>query len=114
MEEAKLLLEANLIKFCDTHKLDLLPSSCTVCRLVSRTVRGAILTELVKLMKAKAAASSDIPAAAERFTTRIDEKPPTLTFSDSDMSLAGSLFGQGKMAPPSLFDDLTKEYLFLP
>ena len=65
-------------------------------------------------MKAKAAVSSDIPAAAERFTTRIDEKPPTLTFSDGDMSLAGSLFGWGKMALPSLFDDLTKEYLFLP
>ena len=47
------------------------------------------------------------------FTTGIDEKPPTLTFSDSDMSLAGSLFGQGKMAPPSPFDDLTKEYLFM-
>ena len=77
-------------------------------------MKAAVLTELVKLMKAKAAASSDIPAAAERFTTRIDEKPPTLTFLDSDISLAGSLFGRGKMAPPSLFDDLTKEYLFLP
>ena len=70
-------------------------------------------TELVKLMKAKAAASSDIPAAAERFTTRIDEKPPTLTFSDCDMSFDGSLFGRGNMALLSLFDDLTKEYLFL-
>ena len=77
-------------------------------------MRGAILTELVKLMKAKAAAGSDIPAAAERFAARLDEKPPTLTFSDGDMSLAGSLFGRGKIAPPSLFDELTKEYLFLP
>ena len=70
-----------------------------------KTVYGGwcgLRTELVKLMKAKAAASSDIPAAAERFTTRIDEKPPTITISDSDMSLAGSLFGQGKMALPSL------------
>ena len=102
MEEAKLLLEANVIKFCDTHKLDLLPSSCSVCKLVSRTVKAAVLTELVKLMKAKAAASSDIPAAAEGFATRVDEKSPILTFSDSDMSLLGSLFGRGKMALPSL------------
>ena len=73
-----------------------------------------MLPELVKLMKAKAAAGSDIPAAAERFAARIDEKPPTLMFSDRDMSLAGSLFGRGKIAPTSLFDELTKEYLFLP
>ena len=77
-------------------------------------MRGAVLTELVKLMKAKAAAGSDFPAATEKFAARIDEKPPTLTFSDSDMSLVGSLFGWGKMAPSSLFDDLTKEYLILP
>ena len=70
-----------------------------------KTVYGGwcrLRTELVKLMKAKSAASSDIPAAAEGFATRVIEKPPTLTFSDSDMSLAGSLFGRRKMAPPSL------------
>ena len=96
------MLEANVIKFCETHKLDLLPSSCTTCRLVSRTVRSAVLPELIRLMKAKAAAGSDILAAAERFAARIDEKPPTLTFSESNMSLARSLFGHGKMGLPSL------------
>ena len=30
------------------------------------------------------------------------------------MSLAESLFGRGKMVPPTLFDELTTEYLFLP
>ena len=74
-------------------------------------MKSDVLPELIRLMKAKAAAGSDIPAASERFAARIDEKPPTLSFSDNDMSLAGSLFGRGKMAPPSL---LTKEYLFLP
>ena len=69
--------------------------------------------KLIRLMKVKAAAGSDFPAASERFAARIDEKPPTLTFSENDMSLASSLFGQGKMALPSLFDELTKEYLFL-
>ena len=90
------------------------PSTCVTCRLVSRTVRGPVLPELIKLLKAKAAAATEIPAAAQRFATRIDEKPPTLTFSGSDMSLAESLFGRGKMAPPTLFDELTREYLFLP
>ena len=73
-----------------------------------------MLPELIRLMKPKAAAGSDIPAAAERFAARINEKPLTLMFSEDDMSLARSLFGWGKMAPPSLFDDITKEYLFLP
>ena len=30
------------------------------------------------------------------------------------MSLAESIFGRGKMVPPTLFDELTREYLFLP
>ena len=86
VEEAKLLLEANVIKFCDEHKIDMAPSTCVTCRLVSRTVRGPVLPELIKLLKAKAAAATEIPAAAQRFATRIDEKPPTLTLSESDMS----------------------------
>ena len=28
--------------------------------------------------------------------------------------MAVSLFGPGRMAPPSLFEELTREYLFLP
>ena len=60
VEETKLLLEASVIKFCETHKWDLLPSSCTVCRLVSRTVESAVLPELIRMLKAKAAAGSDV------------------------------------------------------
>ena len=114
VEEAKLLMEADVIKFCDEHKIDMAPSTCVTCRLVSRTVRGPVLPELIKMLKARAAAATEIPAAAQRFAMRIDEKPPTLTLSESDMSLAQSLFGRGKMAPPTLFDELTREYLFLP
>ena len=114
VEEAKLLLETGVIKFCDEHKIDMTPSACVTCRLVARTVRGPVLPELIKLLRAKAAATTEIPAAAQRFAKRIDEKSPTLTLSESDMSLAESLFGRGKMSPPTLFDDLTREYLFLP
>ena len=67
VEEAKLLMETDIIKFCDTHKLDLLVSSCVTCRLVSRSVGRAVLPELIRLMKAKAAADSDIPSAAEHY-----------------------------------------------
>ena len=105
-----LLLAAGVIKLCDEHKVDMAPSTCVTCRLVSRTVRGPVLPELIRLIKAKSAAA----AAAQRFATRIDEKPPTLTLSESDMPLAESLFGRGKMAPSTLFDELTREYLFLP
>ena len=107
-------MEAGVIKFCDEHKFEIAPSTCVTCRLVSRTVRGPVLQELIKLLKAKAAGATEIPAAAQRFATRIDEKPPTLTLSESDMSLAESLFGRGKMVPSTLFDELTREYLFLP
>ena len=59
VEETKLLLEASVIKFCGTHKWNLLPSSCSVCRLVSRTVKSAMLPEL-RMLKAKAAAGLDV------------------------------------------------------
>ena len=58
VEETRLLLEASMIEFCGTQ-WDLLSSSCTVCRLVSRTV-SAVLPELIRMLKAKAAAGSDI------------------------------------------------------
>ena len=77
VEEAKLLMEADVIKFCDEHKIDMAPSTCVTCRLVSRTVRGPVLPELIKMLKARAAAATEIPAAAQRFAMRIDEKPPT-------------------------------------
>ena len=101
-------METNIIKFCDIHKLDLLVSSCVKCRLVSRSVGRTVLPELIRLMRAKAATDSDIPSAAEHYASRLDEKAPTLMFSESD------LFGRGKMAPPSLFEELTREYLYLP
>ena len=114
VEEARLLMEQDVIKFCDEHKLDVLASSCVKCHLVSRCVVKAVLPELIRLMKAKAVSNSDIPSAAKRYTSRLDEKALTLTFSDSDLSLAVSLFGHSKMVPPWMFDELTREYLHLP
>ena len=108
------MFEAGVVKFCDEHKVDIAPSKCLTCRLVSRTDRGPMLPELIKLIKSKSADTAEIPAAAQMFATRIDEKPPTLTLSESDMSLAQSLSGRGKMVPPTMFDKLTREYLFLP
>ena len=102
-----------MVKMCDIHHLDIQTSDCVKCRLVSRTV-GRILPEVIKLLRAKAAFSSDIPSAVERYAARIDEKSPTLTFSKSDLALAVSLFGRGKMVPPSMFNELTREFLFLP
>ena len=107
-------METNVIKFCDVHKFDLIVSSCVTCSLVSWSVGRSILPELIRLMKEKVVTGSDIPSAAERYATRLDEKAPTLTFSESDLSLAVSLFGQGKMAQPSLFKEPTREYLYLP
>ena len=95
VEEAKLLLEAGVIKFCDDHKVNIAPSTCVTCRLVSRTVRGPVLPELIKLIKAKAAGATEIPAAAQRFATRIDEKPPTLTLSERYV-LGGVSFWAGE------------------
>ena len=114
VEEAWLLVEQDMVKFCDIHNLDLLASSCVKYHLVSRTVGRAILPEVIRLMKAKAAANVDIPSAAERYASRLDEKTLTLTFSKSDLSLAVSLFGRGKMVPPLMFDELTREYIYLP
>ena len=107
MEEAWLLVEQDMVKFCDVHNLNLEVSSCVKCHLVSWTVGKAILHEVIRLMKAKASSTSDILSTAERYAARIDEKTPTLTFSESDLSLAVSLFGKGKMVPPSMFDKLT-------
>ena len=81
---------------------------------MSRTVGRNILPEVIQLLRAKVASSSDIPSTVERYAARIDEKSPTLTFSESDLALAVSLFGRGKMVPPSMFDELTREFLFLP
>ena len=114
VEEAKLLMESDVIKFCDTHRLDLQVTDCVKCRLVSRSVGRSVLPELIKLMKAKDDTDTGVPSAAERYADRLDAKPPTLSFSEVDLSLAVSVFGKGKMVPPALFEDLTKEYLFLP
>ena len=66
------MLEAGVIKFCDEHKIDMAPSTCVTCRLVSRTVRGPVLPGLIKLFKAKAAAATEFPAAAQRLATGFD------------------------------------------
>ena len=114
VEEARLLLESDIIRFCDQHKLDLQASSCQTCKLVTRSVGKAVLPELLKLKGAKDSASESIPSTAERYASRLDDRPPTLTFTESDLALAVLLFSCGRMLPPTLFDDLTKEYLMLP
>ena len=114
VEEAKLLLESDIIKFCEEHSLDIQPSSCIKCKLVTRSMGRAVLPELLRLRKAKDSASDSIPSAAERYASHLDERVPTLTFTESNLILAVSLFNCGRMSPLSLFDDLTKEYMLLP
>ena len=48
VEEIGLLLEASVSEFGETQ-WNLLPSSYTVCRLISRTVESAVLPELRRL-----------------------------------------------------------------
>ena len=105
-------MESDVIMFCEVHKLDLDVASCLKCWLVKRSVRKVVLPEFLRLMKAKAAPDF-IPSAAERYASRLDEKLPTLTFTENDLALAVLLFGCGRMSPPSMFDDLTKEFLLL-
>ena len=107
-------MESDVIKFCEEHKLDIQASDCLKCQLVTRSVGKAVLPELLRLMKAKASDSDSIPSAAVRYASRLDERAPNLTFTENDLALAVSLFTHGRMSPPSLFDDLTKEFLLLP
>ena len=103
------------MKFCELHGTGLVANTCTPCRLVSR-IKLTVLTQLVRLVAEKDGETvADIPSAADRFAVRLlDSKPATLTLSESDMTLAESFLGRGKMVPASLFEDLVKEYLFLP
>ena len=96
VEEARLLLESDIIRFCDQHKLDL-QASCQIFKLVTRSVGKAVLPELLRLRKAKDSASNSIPSAAERNASRLDERAPTLTFTESDLTLAVSLFNRARM-----------------
>ena len=93
----KLLLEADIIKFCGEHSLDIQPSSCIKCKLVTRSMGRDVLPELLRLRKAKDSASDSIPSAAERYASRLDERPPTLTFTETDLALAVSVFNRGRM-----------------
>ena len=103
------------MKICEVHGTSLAASTCTPCRLVSRMVKPAVLTQLVRLLAEKdGETAAEIPSAADRFAVRLDSKPATLTLSEGDMALAESFLGRGKMVPASLFEDLVKEYLFLP
>ena len=115
MEEARLLLESGIVKFCEVHGTSLAASACIPCRLVSRMVKPTVLAQLVKLVAEKGGeTAAEIPSAVDRFAVRLDSKPATLTLTESDMALAESFLGRGKMVPASLFEDLVKEYLFLP
>ena len=52
VEEGKLLVEAGVIRFCDERKIDMALSTCGIWGLVSRSVRGSVLPELIKLVRA--------------------------------------------------------------
>ena len=114
IEEAALLWSAGVVKLCAEHTMIMVPLSCVTCRLVSRAVKPDVLSELLKLASEKVEESSEIPSTAARFSARIDEKVPTLHLAEGDMALAESIFSRGKMSPSSMFDELTKEFLFLP
>ena len=60
VEEARLLVEQDMVKFCDIHYLDIQTTDCVKCRLVSRTVNRNFLPEVIKLLRDKAASSSNI------------------------------------------------------
>ena len=53
IEEARLLLGSGVVKFCEVHGTSLVASTCTPCRLVSRMVKPAVLTQLVRLLAEK-------------------------------------------------------------
>ena len=99
MEEVRLLVEENMVKFFDIHNLSPEASSCVKCHLLTPNVGKSLLPEVIKLVKAKFSSSSEVPSAAERYAVHLDEKTLTLTFTESDLSLAVSLFGKGKMVP---------------
>ena len=46
--------------------------------------------------------------------TRTDEKPPTLTLSESAMELGTKIFSSGKYRIPRHFEELTREHLCTP
>ena len=48
IEEARLLLGSGVVKFCEVHGTSLAASTCTPCRLLSRMVKPAVLTQFRK------------------------------------------------------------------
>ena len=99
IEEARLLFEASVVKLCEEHKSDPVPTTCVTCMLVTRAVKPPVLVELMRLHRGKDDLDSEIPTAAARFSVRIDEKPPTLTLTEGDLALAQSVFSKGKKSP---------------
>ena len=99
------------VQFCSIHKVDLKPDTCNVCRHVSHMIKPNVLKELVR--GGPRSGGGDVPSAAERFC-RSDEKPPSLILTETSMDLATKIFSLGRFKVPHHFEDLTKEYLFLP
>ena len=61
LEEARLLVEHNMFKLCDVHCLDVQPgSACTKCQLLTRTVGKQVLPEVIRLLREKAASTSEV------------------------------------------------------
>ena len=96
---------------CSVHGNHLEPNTCNSCNGVKKMLKPAVLAELTK--GSTEVPEGEVPSAAKRFS-RSDETPPSLILSDSAMELAAKVFSLGKFKLPKHFDELTKEYLFLP
>ena len=57
-----------------------------------------MIPELIKLL---CQSSSCFEDSRKRYISRIDENPHTLSISECDMSLADTVFGRGKIDPPT-------------
>ena len=100
------------IVLCSVHGNRLQPDTCNSCNGLASMIKPAILSELTK-GSAGQAEEGEVPSAAKRFSCS-DEMPPTLVLSDLAMELASKVFSLGKFKVAKHFEELTKEYFFLP
>ena len=94
---------------CSKHAKVLKPDDCNACAKLSRMVHSKVLAQISETPGLE----SEVPSAAQRFC-RSDEKPPTLTLSPASMDLAEKVFKLGRYKIPRYFEELTREFLFLP
>ena len=102
------------VQLCSVHQVDLRPDTCNGCYTISKMVKPHVLKEIIKARaNGDGPEDAEVPSAAARFS-RSDEKPPTLTLSPPCMDLASKIFSLGKFKVSHHFEELTKEFLFLP